>query len=99
MRKSKKRHPPEPADSEAVLVMSNRNAVNATAALFQVCAKSSTGADAVIVPLLAVSVLNVPVVPVIAAGVVEPIGVFWIEANVTLFAVPTPRSARVIAGL
>ncbi len=68
--------------------------MNVTAALFQVCAKSSTGADAVSVPLLAVSVVKVP-----AAGVVLPIGVFWIEANVTLFAVPSPRSARVIAGL
>ena len=51
----------------AVLVISKFIAVKATAALFQVCERSSTGALAVSVPLLADSVVNAPVF-----GVVEP---------------------------
>ncbi len=51
----------------AVLVTLNRNPVNVTPLAFQVCAKSSTGALAASVPLLAVSVVKVP-----AAGVVLP---------------------------
>ena len=55
------------ADPLAVLVKFASNPVNVTAALFQVCERSSTGALAVSVPLLAVSVVNAP-----EFGVVEP---------------------------
>ncbi len=75
----------------AVSATVKRRPVKVVPLAFQVCARSSTGADAVSVPLLAVSVVNVP-----AAGVVLPIGVFWIEPKVALLPAPKPRSAAVI---
>jgi hypothetical protein len=45
----------------AVLVSARFSPVKVVPLAFQVCAKSSTGADAVIVPLLAVRVVNLPV--------------------------------------
>ena len=61
---SKNLEPAAKADS----VMATLTPVNVTAALFQVCAKSSTGALAVSEPLLAESVVKAPV-----DAVVEPI--------------------------
>jgi hypothetical protein len=79
----------------AVLVSARFRPVKVVPLAFHVWLKSSTGADAVSVPLLAASVVKAPLF-----RVVDPIGVFWIEPavtepKVTFALVPRPRLVAV----